>query len=168
MVGHYPIAGWLRIACSFIKQKATGTKWEDYIGLEAEMLLKDLMNCIKKQDPVGGIWCVDNESKKATVLADASSIAIGACVEIGNDIVEDAAWLRKTDDGNHINVAELEAVIKGISLGLKWCVNEIDLMTDSATVYGWLVAMLDKSHRIKTKSASAMDKKVAVLLCSTM
>ena len=32
-------------------------------------------------------------------------------VEIDGVIVEDQCWLRKNDDGAHINVAELEAVV---------------------------------------------------------
>ncbi|XP_068237250.1 uncharacterized protein [Palaemon carinicauda] len=32
LVGHYPIAGWLRIACSYIKRRASGARWEDPVG----------------------------------------------------------------------------------------------------------------------------------------
>ena len=35
--------------------------------------------------------------------------------------VEDQSWLRPVDDGSHINIAELESVLKGISfLAMSW------------------------------------------------
>lgn len=34
-------------------------------------------------------------------------------------ITEDAAWSRKRNNFNHINVAELNAVLKGINLALR-------------------------------------------------
>ena len=48
----------------------------------------------------GRVWC------------DASSLGIGVAVQIGGAVVEDAAWLRKRGDVTHINLAELEAVVK--------------------------------------------------------
>ena len=45
-----------------------------------------------------------------TVWWDVSSLAIGYSFEIDNHTVEDNPWLRKEDDGIHINGAELEAV----------------------------------------------------------
>ena len=49
-------------------------------------------------------------------------------------MAEDAAWLRKKDDYDHINIAELEAVVRGVNLALKWGLREIEVVTDSATV----------------------------------
>jgi len=37
--------------------------------------------------------------------------------DIDGRVVEDCAWLRK--DAAHINVAELEAIIKGLNLALR-------------------------------------------------
>ena len=36
----------------------------------------------------------------------------------------------------HINVAELDAVLKGINLALKWGLQEIEISTNSAMVCG--------------------------------
>ena len=41
LVGHNPIAGWLRVACSYVKLHAEGEKWVDDIG-------------VKDEDPVRG------------------------------------------------------------------------------------------------------------------
>ncbi|XP_076055165.1 uncharacterized protein LOC143033558 [Oratosquilla oratoria] len=105
LVGHYPIAGWLRTSH-------------------------------------GVVWC------------DASSIATGAVLEIGDVVVEDGAWQRKKDDYHHINVSELDAVIKGINLALKWGLREIEIRTDSATVAGWMNSVLTAEKRVRTKGAA--------------
>ena len=49
---------------------------------------------------------------------DASSLAIGVCLEVDGGIVEDVSWLRRADDALHINLAELEAVLKGMNLAV--------------------------------------------------
>ena len=59
-------------------------------------------------------------------------------------MVEDGCWLRK-DDGNHINLAELEAVVRGLSCGVKWGLKMMKVMTDSATVYGWVNSVINDS-----------------------
>lgn len=41
------------------------------------------------------------------IWIDASSMALGVVIEIVDDIVEDASWLRPKDDSKHINIAEL-------------------------------------------------------------
>lgn len=46
--------------------------------------------------------------------------------------------MRKVDDGAHIYLAELDAVILGVNLALKWKFKTLTLYTDSATVFGWL------------------------------
>ena len=56
-----------------------------------------------------------SNSRSGTVWCDASSIALGVVLEIDGNSVEDAAWLRKKDDFAHINLAELNAVLKGIN-----------------------------------------------------
>ena len=39
LVGHYPIAGWLRVACSYIKRKAAGVRWESKVGQETVKMM---------------------------------------------------------------------------------------------------------------------------------
>ena len=46
-----------------------------------------------------------------------SSIATGVVLEIDDIEVGDAAWLRKKGYFGHISVAELDAVLKAVSLG---------------------------------------------------
>jgi transposase InsO family protein len=156
LVGHYPVANWLRIACSYVKRQSEGSKWDDPIGTRAELLLNDLLSQVALEDPVSGKWSVGRESKSGRVWCDASSIGLGVVLEIDDHVVEDAAWLRKKDDAMHINVAELEAVVKGLNLALKWNLEKLKIMTDSATVFGWLQSALTGSHRVKTHGTAEM------------
>ena len=71
-------------------------------------------------------------------------------------VVEDAAWLRKKEDNTHINVAELEAVVKGVNLALKWNIRRLQIMTDSTTVFGFLKCIIQNSKRVKTKGVAEM------------
>ena len=64
-------------------------------------------------------------------------------------MVEEAAWLRKKYDYAHINVAELDAVSKGLNLAVKWHLDEITVMSDSATVCSWLNSIITEK---KTES----------------
>ena len=96
------------------------------------------------------------DTNKGTVWCDASSLAVSVVLEIGGIIVEDAAWLRKPLDVGHINVAELDAVLKGVNLALKWGLKDISIMTDSATVLSWLCSVLQGDFRAKVSGMSEM------------
>ena len=63
---------------------------------------------------------------------------MGTVIEVNDVVAEDGAWMRKSDDFNHINVAELEAVLKGINLCVKWGLKDIIIKSDSAIVVGWV------------------------------
>lgn len=119
LVGHYPVAGWLRVACSYVKRRAEGVAWDDKVGEETTQIIRDIVGRVSHDDPVRGKWYAP-KSEKGVVWCDASSIATGVMLEMGDAVVEDGAWLRKKEDYNHINVAELDAVLKGINLALKW------------------------------------------------
>lgn len=75
------------------------------------------------------------KTEKGVFWCDVSRIAIGACMEIGGTITKDAAWLRKRNDFNHTNVAELDVVLKGINPALKWGLTEVEIKTYSVTVF---------------------------------
>ena len=45
----------------------------------------------------------------------ASSIPLGVATEINRSAVEDASWMRR-EESNHVNIAELDAVIKVLNL----------------------------------------------------
>jgi ribonuclease HI len=155
LLGHYPVASSLRVACGFVKRHSGGSRWEDDIGEQSRVMLQELVQDVKKNDPVGGKWAVTSLNT-CKVWCDASSLAIGCALEINGDIVEDGAWMRKKDDGAHINMAELDSVVKGINMAVKWKVKQLEILTDSATVFGWLNSALYDSHKIRTRGMSEM------------
>ena len=155
LVGHYPVAGWLRVACSYVKRHAEGEKWGDNIGAWASKMINDIIVRVKDEDPVRGNWKVSS-TEKGKVWCDASDLALGVVVDIDGVTVEDAAWMRKKGDYNHINVAELEAVLKGVNLCIKWELKEVTVVTDSATVCEWVRRTLSEEKRIKTKGAAEL------------
>uniref|UniRef100_A0A5S6QJ61 RNA-directed DNA polymerase n=1 Tax=Trichuris muris TaxID=70415 RepID=A0A5S6QJ61_TRIMR len=156
LVGHLPVCGWLRVATAFAKRKANDAtaSWDEVIDdNELRTLLLEIAAEVKVRDPAKGRW--DVSGNEARVWVDASSLAVGVALEVGGSIVEDAAWLRR-DEACHINMAELDAVIKGLNLALSWQMNVIELMTDSSTVHRWISDGLSGRTRLKTKAASEM------------
>ncbi|MEL7309034.1 MAG: DDE-type integrase/transposase/recombinase, partial [Pseudomonadota bacterium] len=69
-------------------------------------------------------------------------------------IVEDASWLRKKNDANHINLAELEAVLKGVNMAANWEISNLKIIVDSATVFGWLRSTFEDTDRVKMHGMS--------------
>ena len=61
--------------------------------------------------------------------------------------------VEKKNDHNHINVAGLDAVLKGINLAIKWGLREIEIRTDPATVLSWVTSTVEESRIIQTKGA---------------
>ena len=81
LVGHYPVCRWLRVACSFVKRESAGECWDDYVGERAEGIIKEILCRVQKDDPVIGKWVVADTSE-GTVWCDASSLAVGAVLEM--------------------------------------------------------------------------------------
>ncbi|XP_067930804.1 uncharacterized protein [Watersipora subatra] len=152
---HYPVAGWLRVACSYIKRQTNAIQWNDVLPSYVTSLVEDLSQRLDNHDPVKGTWSVMCD-KEAVIWCDASSIAIECALQIDKDIVEDASWLRKDDDVSHINIAELEAVIKGINLMLHWGLRRAEVVTDSASVHAWVKSILEGTKRSKVSGLSEM------------
>uniref|UniRef100_A0A5S6QJ31 Uncharacterized protein n=1 Tax=Trichuris muris TaxID=70415 RepID=A0A5S6QJ31_TRIMR len=156
LVGHYPVCGWLRVASAFVKREANSvtSRWDEPIhGGPVPQHLDEMVRQLKEHDPVQGRW--DISGTVARIWVDASMLALGAALEVDGEIVEDGTWLRP-DEARHINMAELDAVIKGLNLALTWKMKTVELMTDSATVHRWIEDGLLGKARLKTKAANEM------------
>ena len=156
LIGHYPVCGWLRAAVGYIKRRASQStaRWDDVVVDEELMTcMEEVVMRLKTDDPVRGRWDVVGES--ATVWVDASMLAYGAVVEVGGETIEDASWMRK-ECTSHINMAELDAVVKGLNLALTWEMKTVKVMTDSATVHRWIEDGLTGKSRLRTKAANEM------------
>lgn len=66
-------------------------------------------------------------------------------LEVNGAIVVHPCWLFLAGDAEHINLAELDAVIKGFILAL---------VTDSSCVQRWISDTLTGKGRVKTRAAS--------------
>ncbi|KFD46672.1 hypothetical protein M513_12440 [Trichuris suis] len=156
LMGHYPVCGWLRVATAFIKREANrvSSRWDEPIHDDRiQEHLDEVAREVSKNDPVRGRWDVSGSA--ARVWEDASALALGVALEVDNSVIEDGVWLRP-NDARHINMAELDAVIKGLNLAIAWRMRTIELMTDSAAVHRWLSDGLSGKARLRTKAANEM------------
>ena len=81
-------------------------------------MLHDILRRAVENDPVRGWWTIPLQ-KDAIVWCNASDVALGVVLKIGDRVAEDASWLRKERDSVHINLAELDAVLKGVSPAIR-------------------------------------------------
>ena len=120
LVGHFLVCGWLREACGVLKRRASSvTK-----GLHDEArdnllqrMISETVDSVRRDNPDHGNRGVDGW--ELNVWIDASSLAIGVALEKHETVLEDACWLRPENDAQHINLAELDTMLKGINLALQ-------------------------------------------------
>ena len=157
LVGHLPVGGWLCVAVAFIKRRASNVTagWDDKIdNAPLNTMIKEVLIRVCKEDPAWGRWCIDGHA--LSVWVDASSLATGVSLVYDGAVVEDACWLRPAKDSQHINLAELDAIIKGINLAILWKTTTLHLFTDSACVHKWISDTLTGKARVQTKATSEM------------
>ena len=157
-LGHHPVGGWLRVACAFLQRLTAldGKAWDEPVSDDIITKVSEVDERLRSQgDPMKGKWPVDPEMG-SLVWADASHIAVGVALEVAGDIVEDACWLRSKVDSAHINIAELDAVIRGMNLAVSWDIRKFCIMTDSATVSGWLMSVVENTHNVRTRALSEL------------
>ena len=87
---------------------------------------------------------------------DTSSLVIRVALERHETVLEDACWLRPENDAQHINLAELDAVLKGINLALQWQCKVLHVKTDFVSVHHWVSDTLTGRTRVDTKAATEM------------
>ena len=151
------MGGWLHVAVAFINQRASDVTagWDDKIDdAPLNTLIKEVLTRVRKEEPARGKWCVDGQA--LSVWVDASSLATGVLLVYDGAVVEYAYWLRPSKDSLHINLTELDAIIKGINLEILWKTTTLHLFTDSACVHKWISDTLTGKARLQTKAASEM------------
>ena len=157
LLGHFPVAGWLRVVCGYLQRLISEDNigWDDRVSLEVKECLRKIKSRLEVDDPVKGQWVVDSDAP-LTVWADASSLAIGVVLQVNGQVIEDASWLRPKNDTAHINKSELEAVIRGLNLAVQWCYKTINVMTDSSNVFSWLQNTINKTKNVKTRALEGL------------
>ena len=157
LVGHYPMYGWLRVAVVAIKWCATSVSsgWDDEVrDATLQSMLTETVARVTHDDPVRGNWCVDGN--EFTVWVDASLLTLGVALVVDEFIIEDACWLRPENDSRHINLAELDATLKGVNLVLQWQTRVPHIITDSVCVHQWITDALSRKAQLTTKASSEM------------
>ena len=91
--------------------------WDDKTTLFVHMVMETIAR-VKKSDSTRRDWCV--QGKEMNTLVDANSLAIEVLLEKNRVVIKDACWLQPRNDAAHINLAELDTVLKGINLALQW------------------------------------------------
>ncbi|KAI0988562.1 hypothetical protein GJ496_009544 [Pomphorhynchus laevis] len=119
LIGHFPVARWLRPCWSYLKRMANTYQWDETLDQNIKVMFKYMVVRLKKDDPVSGAWEVNNITKQ------------------GGTLVDDASSLRVADDPHQINLAELDTIVKGLSLALDWNLRDVSIMKDSKCVYRW-------------------------------
>ena len=147
LTSHFPVCGWLRAAASFAKRVCEADKWDAPLNESAAKFAKELVDRVKREDPARGVWHVRSKGH-FRIWCDASAVAVAAALECDGEIVEDGSWLRKRKDPLHINFAELVSVMKGVTLAMRWKVKQLEIMTDSASVYWWLQSLATGDQRL--------------------
>ena len=100
--------------------QSSGVGWDEVVPNRVAKCCQEVRQRLKTGDPVQGVWHADPAIGSWTVWADASGLAIAAVLTQDGQVIEDGSWLRAKDDKRHINVAELEAAMKGIDLPVSW------------------------------------------------
>ena len=142
------MCGWLRAAASFAKKACEVDQWDAPVNEMAFKFANELVERVKREDPVRGVWHVRSKGH-FRIWCDASLVAVAAALECDGEIVEDGTWLRKRKDLLHINFSELVLVMKGVTLAMRWKVKELEIMTDSASVYWWLQSLATEDQRLR-------------------
>ena len=157
LVGNLPVDGWHRVAVAFIKRRASDVTagWDDKIDdAPFNTMIKEVLTRVRKEDSAQGRRCIDDQA--LSIWVDASSFATGVSLVYDGVVVEDARWLRPPKGSQHINLTEIDAIIKGINLAILWKMTTLHLFIDSACVHKWTSDTLTGKARVRTKAASEM------------
>ena len=157
LIGNLPVCGWLRVATAFMQRRANSSTstWDEEIYDESlREMMEDTVRRVEQNDPAKGRWDVVGE--EATVLVDASSLALGIVIEVDGHVVEDASWLRSEDSSSHTNMAELYAVIKGVNAALAWKSKTLTRANRFSHGLPLDIERPQRKVRLKTKASSEM------------
>lgn len=146
------------MALAFIKRRASEVTagWDNKVDdAPLNTIIKEVLTRVHREDLARGKWCVDGQD--FGVWVDTSSLATGVSLECGGSVLEVACWLRPENDSQHINLAELNAIIKVVNLAILWNYQTtLHLFTDSTCVHKWVLDTLTGRARVRTKAASEM------------
>lgn len=143
--------------CKFVKWQAnslmTGCDDESWYLLLVQMLM-DIITRVVQKDLAHSDWCMNGH--KVIIWIDTSSLATGVIIESRRSMVVEACWLYLVWENKHINLAEFNAMLRGVNLALQWKMTVVHLKTDLAWVHCWVSDMLSGETRMCRKVTSEM------------
>ena len=83
-------------------------------------------------------------------------MTLGFVIELDGHVVEDANWLRSEDAYSHINMDELDALVKGVNAALARKLKKLHVRTGYLTVYHWILNAFSGKVRLKIKAFGEM------------
>ena len=129
LVGHLPVCNWL---CVVKKRRVNvvNSGWDNQTSsaLLTQMIAESVERATH-EDPTQGEWYINGE--EVNVCVDSSLLVLGVLLEKDRTMVEDVFCLQSANDARHINLTELDAMVKGINLALQWQAKRLHLSTDS-------------------------------------
>ncbi|KAF4704861.1 hypothetical protein FOZ63_027328, partial [Perkinsus olseni] len=176
-VAHHPVVGWPRAAFSALKRLAcvrhdgSSAQWDapldDYQLAACNSLQAALF---QSGDTATGAWkyC---PSDPWLLFTDSSQHAYGSVLKIGPIVVEDSTHLRKPGDRRHINLAELDALVRGLQLvekyirALSWTTRlPLTICCDNSSAVSWVTRHLQKHWRaVGGLNATLVENRLRVL-----
>ncbi|KAF4646777.1 hypothetical protein FOL47_005665, partial [Perkinsus chesapeaki] len=102
-------------------------------------------------DPAHGLWLLPKKEDMVRCWVDASELAEGVVLTSEqDDILADGTWLASPSDSTstqkpstHINVRELDVIIKGIEYLILYGYQKATIMSDSKSAVTWLSKTLN-------------------------
>ena len=171
---HYPVQRWLRPLANAIRSRMgqeASMGWNSSPSEELNALVATLVARLEAEgDPIGGIWQIP-PGHAWSVWTDASREAVGFCLQIAGETVEDASFRSSAREMKiHINVRELDAVVLAlsrlyqISRIRKERIEQITLFCDNKSVVSWIGSVLrDDRIRLTTMSYVLVENRLELI-----
>ncbi|KAF4717270.1 hypothetical protein FOZ63_026322 [Perkinsus olseni] len=173
LVSHYPVCGWLRIYCSYLKRLVCdlagepNAPWDRPLPPVIRRCCRDIATRLEVDDPVFGLWMPsdDAESRLYEVYCDASVISIATSLICSDHCLEDQVWLIAKGKAPHINISELTSIIRGINLAISWNVTNFVLYTDSKAACSWVDSILhgDRWPKLSGLYATVVRRRLVLI-----
>ena len=122
-------------------------------------MITDILTWAQQLDLTQGEWCMGMKE------LDASSRNVGVAFDTKEAIIEDLCWLQPIKNTQHINVAELEVVLRWVNLKLKWQGTVLRMNTDSLCMFNWVTKAMSEIHIqwwLETLTSLAKEYKILI------
>ena len=132
LVRHLPVCGWLHAVVGVIKcrENSVISGWDD--RMSDTLLIQMITESVESTQ--GPPSRVGHQQKKWTYVLTPVHWRESYWREVG-PMLEDVCWLCLVNDAQHINLAELDAIVKEVKLALQWQAKRLHLRINSLCVY---------------------------------